>query len=88
MPGVTQRRVLRCRVADPLKEALTALADALAKRPVEEILVHPQWPSEATPRSFPTRAAAAAEREKLQGEARPGQRKSSQASVLIAGRGA
>jgi hypothetical protein len=38
MPGVTQRRVLRCRVADPLKEALTALADALAKRPVEEIL--------------------------------------------------
>ena len=38
MPGVTQRRVLRCRVADPLKEALTALADALAKRPAEEIL--------------------------------------------------
>ena len=38
MPGVTQWRVLRCRVADPLKEALTALADALAKRPVEEIL--------------------------------------------------
>ena len=31
MPDVTQWRVLRCRVADPLKEAL-------AKRPVEEIL--------------------------------------------------
>jgi len=33
-----QRSVLRCRVANPLKEALTALADALAKRPAEEIL--------------------------------------------------
>jgi hypothetical protein len=30
--------VLRCRVGYPLKEALTALADALAKRPAEEIL--------------------------------------------------
>jgi hypothetical protein len=30
--------VLRCRVANPLKEALTELADALAKRPAEEIL--------------------------------------------------
>ena len=30
--------VLRCRVTNPLKEALTALADALAKRPAEEIL--------------------------------------------------
>ena len=35
---MTQRSVVRCRVANPLKEALTALADALAKRPVEEIL--------------------------------------------------
>ena len=33
-----QRSVLRCLVANPLKEALTALADALAKRPAEEIL--------------------------------------------------
>ena len=30
--------VLRCLVANPPKEALTALADALAKRPVEELL--------------------------------------------------
>ena len=30
--------MLRCLVANPLKEALTALADALAKRPVEELL--------------------------------------------------
>jgi hypothetical protein len=30
--------VLRCRVTNPLKEALTALADALAKRPADEIL--------------------------------------------------
>jgi len=37
-PAVTQRSVVRCRVANPLKEALTALADALAKRPAEEIL--------------------------------------------------
>ena len=35
---MTQRSVVRCRVANPLKEALTALADALAKRPAEEIL--------------------------------------------------
>jgi hypothetical protein len=35
---VTQRSVLLCRVANPLKESLTALADALAKRPAEEIL--------------------------------------------------
>ena len=35
---MTQRSVLRCRVANPLKEALTALADALAKRPAEEIM--------------------------------------------------
>ena len=32
-----QRSVLRCRVANPLKEALTALADALAKRPAEDL---------------------------------------------------
>ena len=30
--------MLRCLVANPLKEALTALADALAKCPVEELL--------------------------------------------------
>jgi hypothetical protein len=30
--------VLRCRVSNPLKEALMALADALAKRPADEIL--------------------------------------------------
>jgi hypothetical protein len=43
---LTQRRVLRAlflragtrRVTNPVKEALTALADALAKRPAEEIL--------------------------------------------------
>jgi hypothetical protein len=44
---LTQRRVLRAlflfvvggrRVTNPLKEALTALADVLAKRPAEEIL--------------------------------------------------
>ena len=35
---MTWRSVVRCRVANPLKEALTALADALAKRPAEEIL--------------------------------------------------
>ena len=28
-----------CRVTNPIKEALTALADALAKRPAEEILL-------------------------------------------------
>ena len=38
MPRRTQRRVLRCRVTNPIKEALTALADVLAKRPAEEIL--------------------------------------------------
>jgi hypothetical protein len=34
--------MLRCGEASPLKEALTALADALAKRPAEEILL--LWP--------------------------------------------
>ena len=38
MPRRTQRRVLRCRVTTPLKEAMIALADALAKRPAEEIM--------------------------------------------------
>ena len=38
MPHPDLVEVVRCRVANPLKEALTALADALAKRPAEEIL--------------------------------------------------
>jgi hypothetical protein len=37
-PTLTQREVVRCHVANPLKEALTALADALAQRPAQEIL--------------------------------------------------
>jgi hypothetical protein len=37
-PSPSARRGLRCGVANPLKEALTALADALAKRPAQEIL--------------------------------------------------
>src|SRR3981081_2924130 len=38
MPRRDSAEVLRCRVTSPLKEAFTALADALAKRPAEEIL--------------------------------------------------
>ena len=38
MPRRDSAEVLRCRVTSPFKEALRALADALAKRPAEEIL--------------------------------------------------
>jgi hypothetical protein len=38
MPHPDSVEVVRCRVANPLKEALTALADALAQRPAQEIL--------------------------------------------------
>ena len=37
-PAGTEQKVVRCRVTSPLTEAMTALADALAKRPAEEIL--------------------------------------------------
>jgi hypothetical protein len=38
MPHPDLVEVVRCRVANRLKEALTALADALAQRPAQEIL--------------------------------------------------
>ena len=38
MPRRDSAEVLRCRVTSPFKEALRALADALAKRPAEEML--------------------------------------------------
>ena len=37
-PAGTEQKVVRCRVTSPLTEAMTALADALAKRPAQEIL--------------------------------------------------